>query len=44
MATTVQVVIDCADPAAQSDFWREALHHVAPDPDDDPEGNEFCVQ
>lgn len=32
MATKVQVVFDCADPAAQADFWREALHYVSPDP------------
>jgi hypothetical protein len=32
MPTKVQVVFDCADPAAQADFWREALHYVIPDP------------
>ena len=31
-ATKVQVVVDCADPAAQADFWRQALHYVSPDP------------
>ena len=34
MATKVQVVFDCADPAAQADFWVEALHHRVPDPPD----------
>jgi hypothetical protein len=32
MATKVQVVFDCADPAAQARFWREALDYVMPDP------------
>jgi hypothetical protein len=32
MATKVQVVFDCADPGAQADFWREALHYVTPPP------------
>lgn len=32
MATKVQVVFDCADPAAQADFWRQALHYVTPAP------------
>jgi hypothetical protein len=31
-ATPVQVVFDCADPAAQADFWSEALHYVTPPP------------
>jgi len=31
--TSLQVVIDCADPAALALFWAEALHyHVAPPP------------
>jgi hypothetical protein len=32
MATEVQVVIDCADPARLSQFWAEALHYVRQDP------------
>ena len=32
MATKVQVVFDCADPAAQAGFWSEALHYVIPGP------------
>ena len=28
MATHVQLVFDCADPAAQASFWAEALHYV----------------
>jgi Glyoxalase-like domain len=27
MATSVQVVIDCADPARLAGFWAEALHY-----------------
>ena len=32
MATGVQVVIDCADPARQAAFWAEALHYAIPAP------------
>jgi hypothetical protein len=32
MATTIQVVFDCADPDAQARFWAEALHYRIPDP------------
>jgi hypothetical protein len=32
MATPIQIVFDCADPAAQADFWAEALHYRIPDP------------
>lgn len=32
MATGVQVVIDCADPARQAAFWAEALHYAIPVP------------
>ena len=32
MATTIQVVFDCADPAAQAEFWTQALHYHLPDP------------
>ncbi len=32
MATGVQVVIDCADPGRQADFWAEALHYAIPAP------------
>lgn len=32
MATSVQVVFDCADPDAQARFWCAALHYVMPDP------------
>jgi len=32
MATKVQVVFDCADPARQAGFWEEALHYVSPAP------------
>jgi hypothetical protein len=35
MATRVQVVFDCADPAGQAAFWTEALHYRAEGP---PEG------
>ncbi len=35
MATGVQVVIDCADPARLAAFWAEALHYRVQDP---PEG------
>jgi hypothetical protein len=31
-ATKVQIVFDCADPAAQAAFWAEALHYVVPAP------------
>jgi Glyoxalase-like domain len=32
MATKIQVVIDCADPARQAEFWAEALHYAIPAP------------
>ena len=32
MATSVQVVIDCADPARLAAFWAEALHYAIPAP------------
>ena len=32
MATRVQVVIDCADPARLAAFWAEALHYEIPAP------------
>jgi hypothetical protein len=32
MATRVQIVFDCADPARQAAFWEAALHYVSPDP------------
>jgi hypothetical protein len=35
MATSVQVVFDCADPKAQAAFWTEALHYRQEGP---PEG------
>jgi hypothetical protein len=28
MATGIQLVFDCADPARQAGFWAEALHYV----------------
>jgi hypothetical protein len=31
-ATQVQVVFDCADPAAQASFWADALHYTVPAP------------
>jgi hypothetical protein len=34
MAKTVQVAIDCADPAALSRFWAEALGYVLNPPPD----------
>jgi Glyoxalase-like domain len=37
MAKTVQVAIDCADPAALSRFWAEALGYVLNPP---PEGHD----
>ena len=36
MATGIQVVIDCADPARLSAFWAEALNYRLQDP---PEGH-----
>ena len=36
MATGIQVVIDCADPARLSAFWADALHYKVQDP---PEGH-----
>jgi hypothetical protein len=32
MATTLQVVLDCADPAAQAQFWAAALGYVVQPP------------
>lgn len=32
MATGMQVVIDCADPARLADFWAAALHYTIQDP------------
>ncbi len=32
MATSIQVVIDCADPAALSQFWAADLHYKLDDP------------
>jgi Glyoxalase-like domain len=37
MATHVQVVIDCADPAKLAEFWAQALRYKLQDP---PEGFE----
>jgi hypothetical protein len=37
MARTLQVAIDCADPAALSRFWAEALGYVLNPP---PEGHD----
>ena len=37
MARTVQVAIDCADPAALAGFWAEALGYVRQPP---PEGHD----
>ena len=34
MATRVQVVFDCADPARQAAFWAEALHYRLEAPPD----------
>jgi hypothetical protein len=34
MATRVQVVFDCADPARQAAFWTEALHYRLEAPPD----------
>ncbi|NNF64481.1 MAG: VOC family protein, partial [Acidimicrobiia bacterium] len=34
MAASIQVVIDCADPAALSTFWAEALHYILQPPPD----------
>ena len=34
MATRVQVVFDCADPARLAAFWAEALHYAIPAPPD----------
>jgi len=35
MATSVQIVFDCADPDRLGEFWEEALHYQQQDP---PEG------
>ena len=32
MATSIQIVFDCADPDSQARFWAEALHYQLPDP------------
>jgi len=32
MATSVQIVFDCADPGRQAAFWVEALHYELPKP------------
>jgi hypothetical protein len=32
VATSVQVVFDCADPGRQAAFWAEALHYRLQDP------------
>jgi len=32
MATSIQVVFDCADPDRQARFWAEALHYVLQPP------------
>lgn len=32
MATKIQLVFDCANPAAQARFWAEALHYKRQDP------------
>jgi glyoxalase superfamily protein len=32
MATRVQVVIDCADPARLAAFWAKAMHYKVQDP------------
>jgi hypothetical protein len=32
MATPIQVVIDCADPATLAQFWAAALHYQLDDP------------
>jgi hypothetical protein len=34
MARTVQIVIDCADPAAVAEFWAQALGYVVQPPPD----------
>jgi hypothetical protein len=34
MATEIQVVIDCADPAELAKFWIDALHYEMQDPPD----------
>lgn len=32
MATKIQIVFDCADPARVAGFWERALHYVSPPP------------
>ena len=32
MTTKIQIVFDCADPAAQAAFWQEALGYHSPPP------------
>ena len=36
MATRLQIVIDCADPARLAAFWADAIHYKLQDP---PEGH-----
>ena len=32
MATKIQIVFDCADPARVAAFWEQALHYASPPP------------
>ena len=32
MATSVQIVFDCADPGRVAAFWEQALHYISPAP------------
>jgi hypothetical protein len=32
MASKVQIVFDCADPARVAAFWEQALHYISPAP------------
>ena len=32
MGTKIQVVVDCADPRRQADFWAKALHYERQEP------------
>lgn len=44
MATTIQIVFDCADPARLADFWAEALGYTTqPPPPDFDSWEEWAV-
>jgi hypothetical protein len=45
MATKVQIVLDCADPARLAEFWAAALgYHVQPPPEGFPSWEAFLTE